>query len=367
MPANTFEHAPDTMILNLFYEDKDDRWFPGDRHLRRIVRRLLLGEPRMSGQLRVFLNFCAGLDRLGIRYRVNDYGYIAEHPDELACIVGRTFLLDKFLWKSPILLGAAVHNHPLDDPDLFKRLPVKKVVVPGPWYVDMYRPYWPETEAWPVGIDTNLWAPSARAQKTVDVLIYDKVHWDRERYASEMIEPVRARLVKEGRSFTELRYGSYKEADFQAALARSRAMIFLCQSESQGIAYQQALSCGVPVFAWDPGGPWRDPDYYPHRVQFAPVSSVPYWDERCGVKFTDIAGFETGWDNFWAGCTAGAFDPRGYILDNLTLEQRALQYYEIARSIMRQPAMSQTSARPVDEASEGLSRDPKLHWRYRMS
>ncbi|MGY3148512.1 glycosyltransferase involved in cell wall biosynthesis [Bradyrhizobium sp. USDA 3397] len=271
MPVNRFEHAPDTMILNLFYEDKDDRWFPGDRHLRRIARRLLLGEPRMSGQLRVFLNLCAGLDRLGIRYRVNDYGYIAEHPDELACVVGRTFLLDKFPWKNPILLGAAAHNHPLDDPDLFKRLPVKKVVVPGPWYVDMYRPYWPETEAWPVGIDTSLWAPSARAQKTIDVLIYDKVHWDRERYAPEMIEPVRARLIKEGRSFTELRYGSYKEADYQAALARSRAMIFLCQSESQGIAYQQALSCGVPVFAWDPGGPWRDPDYYPHRVQFAPV------------------------------------------------------------------------------------------------
>ena len=252
VPTKTFEHDPDAIVLNLFYEDKDDRWFPGDRHLRRMARRMLLGEPRMSGQLRVFLNLCAGLDRLGIRYRVNDYGYIAQHPDELACIIGRTFLLDKFAWKNPILLGVAAHNHPLDDPDLFKRLPVKKVVVPGPWYVDMYRPYWPDTEAWPIGIDTDLWAPSAPSQKTVDVLIYDKVHWDRERYAPELIEPVRARLLKEGRSFTELRYGSYKEEDYQAALARSRAMIFLCQNESQGIAYQQALSCGVPVFAWDP-------------------------------------------------------------------------------------------------------------------
>jgi hypothetical protein len=354
VPAKIFDYDPDDMVLNLFYEDKDDRWFPGDRHLRRMARRMLFGEPRMSGQLRVFLNLCAGLDRLGIRYRVNDYSYIAQHPEEVACIIGRTFLLDKFAWNNPILLGVAAHNHPLDDPDLFKRLPVKKVVVPGPWYADMYRPYWPDTEAWPTGIDTDLWAPSRPRDKTVDVLIYDKVHWDRERYVPDLIEPVRARLVKEGRSFTELRYGSYKEEDYQAALARSRAMIFLCQNESQGIAYQQALSCGVPVLAWDPGGPWRDPDYYPHRVEFAPVSSVPYWDDRCGLKFVDPAGFEARWEDFWAGCAAGKFDPRGYVLDNLTLEERALQYYEIARSVARQQKVPAASGMLVDGWLTGM-------------
>src|SRR3954451_14415856 len=100
VPAKTFEHDIDAMVLNLFSEDKDDRWFPGDRHLRRMARRMLLGEPRMSGQLRVFLNLCGGRDRPGIRYRVNDYGYIARHPGELSCIIGRPFLLDKFARKN---------------------------------------------------------------------------------------------------------------------------------------------------------------------------------------------------------------------------------------------------------------------------
>jgi len=227
-------------------------------------------------------------------------------------------------------------------------------VVPGPWYADMYRPYWPETEAWPVGIDTDLWSPSRPRDKTVDVLIYDKVHWDRERYVPELVDRVRTRLVSEGRSFVELRYGSYKEEDFQAALSCSRAMIFLCQNESQGIAYQQALSCGVPVLAWDPGGPWRDPDYFPHRVQFAPVSSVPYWDDRCGLTFADHAGFEARWAEFWAGCTSGKFDPRGYIMDNLTLEQRALQYYEIARGVARQQRTSAASGLLVDGWLTGM-------------
>jgi hypothetical protein len=169
-----------------------------------------------------------------------------------------------------------------------------------------------------------------------------------------MVEPVRARLIKEGRSFTELRYGSYKEEDYQASLARSRAMIFLCQNESQGIAYQQALSCGVPVFAWDPGGPWPDPDYFPHRVRFEPVSSVPYWDNRCGSKFVDRAAFEERWEDFWASCAAGQFDPRGYVLDNLTLEERALQYYEIARSVARQQKVPAASRMPVDGWLTGM-------------
>ena len=102
------------------------------------------------------------------------------------------------------------------------------------------------------------------------------------------------------------------------------------------IAYQEALSCDVPVFAWDAGGPWRDPNYFPHRVNYAPVTSVPYWDDRCGMKFADFTGFEKEWPEFFARCLRSEFNPRQYILDNLTLEQRARQYYEIAQGIMQQ-------------------------------
>jgi len=26
------------MVLNLFFEERDDRWFPGDRHVRPLLR-----------------------------------------------------------------------------------------------------------------------------------------------------------------------------------------------------------------------------------------------------------------------------------------------------------------------------------------
>jgi len=131
----------------------------------------------------------------------------------------------------------------------------------------------------------------------------------------------------------ELRYGSYAEEDFHAALRRCRAMIFLCDHETQGIAYQQALSSGVPILAWDPGGPWRDPSYYPDKVVFGPVSSVPYWDARCGERFVDAAGFARAWPDFIAQARAGAYQPRQYILENLTLAQCAARYVAIAQAV----------------------------------
>lgn len=335
-PTNRRSGNGERMVLNLFFEERDDRWFRGDRHLRPLVRRVLFGKPWISGQERVFLNLCAGLDKLGIPYRVNDYRYIRKHPDELACVIGRPFVLDRTAWKNPILLGVAMYNHPVDDPTLLARVPVKHVLVPCQWYVDMCRPGWPSIESWPVGIDTDLWAPAPAAKKTIDVLIYDKVRWERDRYEPTLIEPMRAHLRASGLSFEEIRYGSYKEDDYKAALVRCKTMIFLCEHESQGIACQQALASSLPVFAWDRGGMWRDPGYYPARVQYeGNVSSVPYWDERCGMKFANLAGFEAGWDEFWSKSMRGEYSPRDYILDNLTLEKAAMHYYDIARSVMQ--------------------------------
>jgi len=322
-------------VYNIFYEEPDDdRWFLYDRYPRKVIRRLLRGKRRPGGHTRVFINLCAGLERLGISYRVNDYGYAARHPTEPACILGKPFVLDKLMWRNPIILGTASYSHPSDDPRLLERLPVKKILVPGPWMKDMCRPYWGDIiEIWPVGIDVNLWAPSVSDQKAIDVLLYNKVMWERERYDISLVEPIRATLRRRGHSFHEVRYGFYREEDFRASLSQCSAMIFLCEHETQGIAYQEALSCDVPIFAWDRGGPWRDPSYFPHKVVFGPVTSVPYWDDRCGLRFSNLREFEIRWDEFWNLARKRSFTPRDYILENLTLEKSAQQYVEIIERV----------------------------------
>ena len=315
-------------MLNLFYEEPDpDRWLPFDRYPRRVIRRMLRGQPRPGGQARVFLNLCAGLDRIGVRYRVNDYRYARKNPNRTACVVGKPCVLDKVEWRNPILFGASIYSHPLEDQTLLERLPIKKILVPGPWMKDMCARYWgAAVEAWPVGIDTAFWRPATTIQKTTDVLLYDKVRWEHDRYEISLLEPIRRLLRKHGRSFAEVRYGYYQEEDFHAALARCRSMVFLCEHETQGIAYQQALSCAIPIFAWDRGGPWQDPAFYPDKVVFEPVTSVPYWDERCGNRFADTTDFENRWPDFWENVISNRFQPRDYIIENLTLEKCARDY-----------------------------------------
>jgi hypothetical protein len=322
-------------MLNLFYDEPaPDRWLPFDRHPRRLLRRLLRGKPRVGGQRRVFLNLTAGLDRIGKCYRVNDYAHSRRNPATLACIIGKPCVLNQAAWKNPILFGAAGYSHPSDDPNLLDRLAIKKILVPGPWMELMCRPFWGNSvESWPVGIDTELWRPAPPGKKEIDVLIYDKVRWKHDEFETDLIAPIRSLLKKGRHSFLEMRYGYYRETEFNDALSRCRAMIFLCEHETQGIAYQQALSCNVPILAWDRGGYWGDPSYYPHDVTFEPVTSVPYWDERCGRRFEKINEFDLIWEAFWEDARNQRSRPRDFILDNLTLEKCATDYWTLAKSV----------------------------------
>ena len=330
----------DPSPLNLFYEEPDpDRWLPLDRYPRRVVRRIVRGKRRPGGQERVFLNLCAGLDRIGVAYRVNDYRHIRSHPDELACIIGKPHLLEKIHWENPILFGAATFSHPIEQPDFFQRFPnVKKILVPGEWMRRMWIEHYPPEliEVWPVGIDTDLWSPSAKeaASRPVDFLIYDKVRWEHERYEEELLQPIRTKLSDAGLTASELRYGYYEENQFREMLRSARAMLFLCEHETQGIAYQQALSQDVPILAWDRGGFWQDPVFYPDKVQYRPVSSVPYWDSRCGVRFTGRADFEAALEEFMTRLRSGDFAPRDFILENLTLENCARDYVSAAHDVI---------------------------------
>jgi len=313
--------------VNLFYAEPDpDRWLPYDRYPRRVVRRIVRGPSQPGGQTRVFLHLMQGLDRLGIPYRANDYRFIRRNPHALACIIGKPFVLDRMEWPNPILFGAAVTSHPSGDPALLTRRDIRRLLVPGPWCRDMFaEEYGSVVHSWPVGINTDLWTPTT-GERDIDVLLYDKIRWRRDEMVPSLLDPVRQGLERRGLEVAEIRYGYYREEDFRALVARSRAMVFLCEHETQGIAYQQVLASGLPILAWDHGGEWMDPEYWPHRVRYAPVSSVPYWDDRCGLRFRDAAEFDAKLDDFMAGVRIRAFQPRSYILENLTLEKCAAEY-----------------------------------------
>jgi glycosyltransferase involved in cell wall biosynthesis len=321
--------------LCLFYEQgHPDRWLPFDRYPRAVVRRLLRGPTQPGGHTRVFLNLCAGLDRLGVPYRVNAYRYLRRHPDEVACVIGKPLVLDKIPPSTPIVFGAAGYDHPVDKPTLLSEHAIRGILVPCEWVRRMFEPHWGDkVHVWPVGIDTDGWRPSPDVAKDFDVLVYDKIRCHLARDHAAVRDPILRDLEARGLRVAILRYGFYREEQYRNLLARSRSMVFLCEHETQGIALQQALSCEVPVFAWDLGGVWQDTNYYPDRVQFSPVTSVPYWDERCGMKFHDAADFNATFQDFWAGVTEGKISPRAYVTENLTLEAGARHYVDLVHRL----------------------------------
>jgi hypothetical protein len=377
--------SPSGPLLHLFYEEPDpDRWLPFDRYPRRLIRRLLRGPQRPGGVMRWFLNLRAGLDELGVPYVVNDYRSLRRSPGAVACVVGKSHVVEHIPVGHPIVYGPGITSHPCDD-SFWGRVDIRLVLIPCQWFKEMYDrdlPVKVPTAVWPAGVETGRWRPeggdrraetgdlkaesggqmalqpegltgrreagardrrpevgepsgseSLRVGERYDVLIYDKVRWEHERYERELIEPIRSELRRRGLSFREIRYGHYEEEDYRKALQECRAMIFLCEHETQGFAYLQALSCDVPVLAWDRGGSWQDPTYFPHRVKFAGVSSVPYWDDRCGVKFTVASGFSKALEDFDERRNRGALQPRAFVLENFDLADRAREYVNLAKSV----------------------------------
>ena len=319
----------DRLCLYYLPEPERDRWVPGDRFVRPVVRRILRGQPRPGGLDKVFINLRLGLDRLGLPYTVN-LPFRKLHPTDRVAVLGcGRYCLDGYNQPNPIVAGIGLMTHPSEWPTLCTDFPVVRYLQHSAWCDAVYRPYFGEHCAiWPVGIDTNRWQPRAASPKTTDFLLYDKIHWARETRETELLVPIRATLAQLGCTHETLRYGAYEPGAFQAALSRCRAMIFLSAHESQGIAAQEAMSCGVPLLAWDPGFV-EDPDRFKWGQPVIPATSVPYFDARCGLKFRDPTEFATQLPAFLARLREGRFAPRDYILESLTLEKSARQFVDL--------------------------------------
>jgi hypothetical protein len=68
-----------------------------------------------------------------------------------------------------------------------------------------------------------------------------------------------------------------------------------------------------------------------------PATSVPYFDERCGLRFKDGPEFIARLPEFVERLQGGGFDPRSYILENLTVEKCSRHFVEIVNDAQQVP------------------------------
>jgi hypothetical protein len=321
----------------LYYRNppERDRWLPGDRFIRPMLRRAIGGPWQPSGVDKVFINLALGLDRLGVHYLVNP-PFGALHEDDRVGVLGRgRYALDGYDRPYPIVAGIGLMTHPSEWSDLCEQYPVVRYLQHSTWATEVYKRYFGDKcGTWPVGIDTHAWMPANPRNKKFDFLIYDKIRWQRETLVPRLLDAVKAELARRSLSFMKIRYGRYKEKQYRAALQSCHSMIFLCEHESQGLAYQECLAAGVPVLAWDQGC-CLDPNRFKWGQPIIPATSVPYFDERCGVRFRDIGEFPKKLTEFLDLQRSKAFAPRDYVSETLSLEKCSANYLRILEQVPR--------------------------------
>jgi glycosyltransferase involved in cell wall biosynthesis len=320
---------PPLQIYNLKFPERS-RWFPGDQIPRRLVRALVnpLRLRPTSGLGKVTQNLTLGLDRLGIPYDLRT-DVDGSNGDSAAGILhGPVAKARQIAETRPCIIGPGVMTTPNDWPGVLEETRTAFLVQACDWSAEMYRAVFGDrVRVWPVGIDTDRFAPHPTDSKSRDFLIYDKIRWAGTPYDG-LVERAKEELTRRNLSYHYIRYGQYEEPLFERLLRDSRAMLFLCEHESQGIAYNEALGMDVPILASN-YGVWCDPNQRDSKYGDIRVTTVPYWDDRCGLDFRSESEFAGRLDEFSELVRARRFAPRQYILENLTLEQRARQYADL--------------------------------------
>jgi hypothetical protein len=179
----------------------------------------------------------------------------------------------------------------------------------------------------PYAVDVERFKPLEQ-EKHIDCIIYIKHR--------EPTLTARACQIIDSKKLNTVKfiYGSYNEGEYLSSLQKTKFMITLDAHESQGFALQEAMSCNVPLLVLD-ATTMKD-EFVNGKCSFGHLdknlkcTSVPYWDERCGIKTNTIDELSSSIDRMLSSYTS--FNPRQYILETLTPEvcmDRILHYFKL--------------------------------------
>ena len=275
----------------------------------------------ISGPKKVFDNLVKGLDQLGHPYVVNRPLNSTRRlwiQDDLAALTKSSFL------NKTTLLGPNLVVFPGELP-LKYPCPRSLYLQPGPWAADIWRLEGFDLcplKVWPVGIDTEEFFARTVSLKDAPILVYYKNR------APDQLELLKGTLDKQRMPYQLITYGVYQEKDYKKLLHQCSFMIWIGRHESQGIALQEALSVGVPIFVLDATSLFEEyplrPDQFPERLRNFKTTCVPYFDERCGIVINSLTMIEEGL--FQMHQQFDKFRPREFILENLSLKKQALEF-----------------------------------------
>lgn len=258
-----------------------------------------------------------GLEELGLVYSIND----KRLPVDSACVISGVQTLKWDIEQKrrglikKIIAGPNLVVLPGDAEGIIQDPLIDRIVVPSPWVSELYAHLAPELaqkiRIWPAGVDVPV---LSRQEKKYDFLILNKLKGDASLYHS-----IANHLKNNNFKFYTLFYGSFNQEDYFNYLLASKHLIYLSESESQGLAMFEAWARNVPVFAWERG------QFSHGSITWEGLAATPYLNEQSGMRFKNFDEFQSKLNTF----IAGAFAPRQYVLDNFSLQFAAKKYLKI--------------------------------------
>ena len=168
----------------LFYKHYEvDRFVPGDRYLKRIVRPLynrFHSGPKVNGFGVNFEMLCRGLTEAGYIVHRNDYALAHDNPDYPVGLVGGPALIESWRLPNPAILGPTICTTSRG----WRRAcsTTRGSAATSAWPTGCTtcsrRPTVADASNGTPGIDVEAWPDLTSQPKEVDFLIYDKVRWD---------------------------------------------------------------------------------------------------------------------------------------------------------------------------------------------
>jgi len=274
---------------------------------------------RKSGPMAVLESLRRGLAARGVVFSVNNRIFETVHVISGVRALKYALKLKRAGIIKTLIVGPAIVVFPDDADKIILDKNIDVIVFPSLWTKDFFCSRYPELkdkiEIWPAGVAD----PGEPKAKNGSVLIFYK---NNQGLLKGIVEFLKGKI-----KYDIIEYGRFKQADYNKSLNDHQYLVYLSDSESQGIALQEAWVRNIPSFVWNRGywqvGGAKWPD--------AKISA-PYLDEASGWFFKDLPDFKNKFFDFMAH----DFSPRKYCLANLSDKKSTEIFMKIIKKYDKQ-------------------------------
>jgi len=300
--------SPEASFLERFY-----LWF------RKYIKNLLF---YYGGPEAVLESLIRGFDKLKIDYQLNPKASEIRDNSTVSVLSDvktlRWAIAAKKEGKVKKIIAGPTIAMPLDANRIIFDNTIDIFIVPSSWvkeFCDFFCPgFRKKIRVWAAGVENpqNFQEKPRKGclvyKKNVDKELFDFIIWY---------------LKSNNIDYKLIKWGRYKKENYFEILNKVKFMIYLSESESQGLALHEAWMHNVPTLVWN-GGHLKTKVY-----EWTGSTPAPYLTEQCGMFFKNEKDFSNKLSIFLANLNN--FCPRDYSLKNFTNEICVSKYLNIIK------------------------------------